>query len=690
MSPGPEERPARARAAHPDEETRYRAVSELDPADAGDRAVLLGRLADPSWRVRAAAVERLASPAGRDALPGLLDALSAGPGVGAREAAASALARVGPPAVPPLLERLAAADPDLRQAAAAVLGELADRRAVTPLTARLADPDANVRTAAADALGKIGGPEAAAALRAAVDSDDATLRLSAVEALGALHAPLPAAQIERLLPDRSLRRSLFRMLGMSDEPGALALVAQALSDPSRPAREAALGALGHQRARRSAAELARVAEAVREAAARDPGLTDAWASALPSDDPFLAAGALTAIGAAGAGRHAAAIARLADDERQRPLVEEVLEALPDGPELRAAIADALPSLGPLARVTAVAALARIGSGPALEALVREASDPESYVQAEAIAALGRVRHAAGVAPLAGLLGDEERGVAGLAAAALVGIAEASPRARAAVLAAARDRATVGPSAAVFRVLGAIGTADDLAALEAGLAAPRAGERAAAAAALGHQGRRGLVGARPVPALAAASSDPAWAVRAAAVRAVADVLAAHLACGGGAGPEIRVLRRGLADPEGAVRAAAAEALGACGGPGDAVPLAALVTEENAPAVVIAALHALDRLGPVPVEVLRSAAAQRDPEVVKEALLAAARVPGADGERMLREGAASPRWDVRRAAARALADRGDPALREVAERLAAEEPDPLVARAFADAARALGGR
>jgi HEAT repeat protein len=687
--PGDDRASRRARAAHPDEETRYRAVGELDAADGADRALLVERLADPSWRVRAAAVERLAPPAGRVALPGLLAVLDAGPGAGAREAAAAALARIGEDALPALLERLAAGDGDLRQAAAGVLGEVGDRRAVPALAARLSDPDANVRAAAADALGKLGGPDAVSALRAAVASGDVGLRLSALEALGTLRAPLPAAEIERLLADRPLRRSLFRMLGTSDEPEALAVIARGAADPSRAGRTAALGALGQQRARRGGAELAGVAGALREAAARDPSLADAWAAALDGDEPDLAAGALVALGAAGAARHAGAIARLAEDERHRAAVEEALDGIADGPELRAALADALPELGSLARITVLAALARAGSDSALEAVIREASDPASYVQAEAIAALGRVRDTAGVAPLAGLLADPGHGAAGLAAAALVGIGQSGPRARDAVLAATRDRAAVAGGAACFRVLGALGGAEDVAAVEAGLGGPQADGRAAAAAALGALARRGLVPAGRVPALLAACFDPAWAVRAAAARALADV--AGCRPGGRADDEeVVVLRRALADAEGAVRAAAAEALGACGGPRDALAVAALVTEENAPAVVIAALHALARLGPVPVEVLRSAASQGDPEVVKEAVLAAARVAGEDGERLLRDAAASPRWDVRRVAARALAERGEPALRAFAERHAAEDPDPLVARAFADAARALGGR
>ncbi len=77
-------------------------------------------------------------------------------------------------------------------------------------------------------------------------------------------------------------------------------------------------------------------------------------------------------------------------------------------------------------------------------------------------------------------------------------------------------------------------------------------------------------------------------------------------------------------------------------------------------------------------------------MKEAVLGAARVPGAEGVRLLRLVAASAHWDVRRAVARAMEERADPALLPDAERLAAADPDPLVARAFAAAARALGGR
>jgi HEAT repeat protein len=683
----------RARAAHPDEETRYRAVAELDPADPLDRAVLVERLADPSWRVRSAAVERFGAGAPAAALAPLAAVLADGPGVGAREAAAAALARIGAPAVPALVERLGAEDPDLRQAAAGVLAAIADARAVAPLTARLADPDPNVRAAAAEALGKIGGPAAVATLRAAVESDDATLRLAAVEALGELGACVSAERVEKLLAERPLRRAAYRMLGACGDAAALAIVARGVADPSRPAREAALAALGHQRARRDPADLEGVDAGLRAAAERDPGLADAWAAALDSEDAFVLVGALTALAAAGEVRHAGRIVRLAEDERYRALVEEALERLPAGPELRGILADALPRLGQLARLTALSALARLGSPAAFESVVREASDSGSYVQADAVTALGRLRDARAVAPLAGLLGDDDPVTAGHAAAALARIGQAGPAEREAVLAAVRGRCEASPSQALYRAVGAVGGAEDLPFVLAGLRAARAGDRAAAAGAVRALAQRGLLGGGSGAALVAALGDPAAPVRAAAARALGALArsragtAERSALPADAAP---ALGRALRDLDDSVRAAAAEALGACGGAEDAGGLAEAALDPEAPPVVIAsALRALVAVGPVPAPALARALHHADPEVVKEAVLAAARIAGAEGERALREAAASPRWDVRRAAARAMAQRGDPALRPDAERLAASDPDPLVARAFAEAARALGG-
>jgi len=689
-----------ARARHPDGETRYRAVAELDTAWAEDLAVLLERLDDPSWRVRSAAVDRigaLADPA--PVLGALLALLSGGPSVGSREASASALVRVGRPAVPPLVERLGAEEADLRQASAWVLGQIGDRRTVPALAARLADLDQNVRAAAAEALARVGGGEAAGALLAALDSDDETLRVSAVEGLALLGVPPPVDRIARFLASPVLRRPAYRLLGASDEPAALELLGAGLDEPVRRIREAALGAVGRQRERRGADELAPLARAARTAAARDPEMGEACARALASEEPFVAAGALSVLAWIGDGRHAGAVARAAEEERLRPFVEEALDAFPPGPEMLEAVSQAAAQLSPVARLPALAVLARGGDPSAAGILVERATDTDPAVQAEAIAALGRVGSAWAVAPLAGLLDDAAPGPAGLAATALVRVAGQSEEARATVLAEVRRRAGASPSAGLYRVVGAAGEANDAGILAAGLRSESAAHRAEAAAAYAGLASRGRLTEAPA-GLVGALGDPAWVVRAAAAHAVAGLAAAaaegRLGARAGAvratcGAAASALASLLADPEPAVRARAIEALAACGRREHAGTLAGLAGDpDTSPGVAVAALRGLAALGEVPADALARACAHPDPEVVKEAVALAARLPGPEGRRLVSAAAAHDRWDVRGAAARAMAARRDPSLREEAARRAASDPDPFVAKAFADAVAILSRR
>jgi HEAT repeat protein len=684
---------ARVRAA--EEEIRYRAAGELDASREDERELLLGLLGDPSWRVRSVAVERIVGTAAvADVLPPLLALLSGGANVGVRDASAVALSRLGADAVLPLVARLDGPDADLRQAAAAVLGAIGDRRAVVPLAARLADPDPNVRAGAAEALGKIGSPEAGATLLAALDSDEHTLRLSALEALLSMRVCPPAARVGPLLADRTLRRPAYRVLGYCDEPEAGALLAGGLAEDSRSARDAALAGIGTQRMRRQAPELRHVAEAV-AAAARAGTDVRACAESLESEDVPVAVGALSVLGWAGVVAGVGAMLRLAEDDRLRPFVEDSVEALPRDQGLREAIAAALELQGPFGRNTALALLARLGSPAALEALVREASDPSGYLQAEAISALGHLGDARAVAPLAGLLGDDAPAVSGIAATALVHIGQESPEACAAALAVLRDRFDTSPSASLLRVLGALGSAEDVPRLRAGLRRAAVVQRMAAAGAISSLAQRGLLPDEELPELCAALSDSTWSVRAAAARAYVEIARrARALAGGRPAPlpraEDALLQR-LGDPEPAVRAAAVEALGATGEARHAPAIAVLARAADVPPVVVlAALRALAALGTPPADVISRAASHADPEVVKEAVSAAAKLPGPEGERLLRQAAENARWDVRQAAARAMLDRGDPALRTVAEALARREADPLVARAFADAARALIGK
>lgn len=682
------------RASDADEETRYRAVPLLDPAVAEELGTLLARLADPSWRVRTAAVERLAAPGDPAAVvPPLLDRLVGPGGIGEREAAGAALARIGAPAVPGLVERLGSEEAELRQAAAGVLGEIRDRRALAALTARLSDPEPNVRGAAADALGRTGGPEAVATLLAAVDSDDAGLRGAALQALAAQRTAPTAQQLRRLVADRATRRSALRLVGFSDEPEAHALLVQGLTEPARSAWMAALAALGTLRARWPLQALQPVARGLREAAVGAPELAARFEEGLTSDEPFVPVGAATALGWLGGARQAAALARLAEDDRYRPLVEETLELLPQTVQVQAALFDALGSLTPPAMVTVVGAMARAGNEAAFRLLAARLSDPEPQVRAEAVTMLGRLGDGRGVEPLAAALADEDPTVAVLAAAAVVRIGQEDERGREVVLRECRARLESGAAPALLRVVGALGGAGDVPLLRRLLAGGAEPIRAAVAAAAAALGARGVLREADVPELAHALGDRSRQVRGAAARALAELGRAAASRGGAAvgRAALAALESALADPEPSVQANAAEALGSCGGPGAGPALAALVSGGEAPpVVVVAALHGLVALGAASRTLVEAALAHPDPEVAKEAVAAAAHLDGEDGRALLRSAARSPRWDVRNAVARAITERGDPGLADLAREQAASEEDPLVAKAFAAAAEALGQR
>ena len=512
-----------SRARHPDEETRYRAVLRLDPSLAAERTELLARLSDPSWRVRSAAVERFAGLTDPGAvLPALIELLDGAESVAGRAAAEAALASLGDAALPSLLDQLASSTGVRRLSALAAIGAIGSSRAVPALAACLADPDRAVRIAGAETLGRIGGPEAVESLLAALDSDDPMLRATALDALGALRAPPPLERLAALMTDPGLRPGAYRALAASDEPEALFLLVGGLTEPGRTARLAALASMGAQRARHAAGALAPLAAETRRIAADDPSVAERCVEVLESAEPLVAEGALLVLGWIGEITHAPAVARMAGEERLRPLVEEALEGLPSGAGLVEVLGQVLPGLSPVARVVTYAALARAGDPTAYQALLDRAADQDPLVQAQAVTALGRLGWGASVPVLGGLLDDDAPAVAGLAAEALTGIGQASEAGQRAVLLECRARAAAGGSAALFRVLGACGEGEDLRLVRLGLRAEGVERRAAAAAAVAELGQRGLLRGEHLPELIAALSDAAWPVRVAAARAFADL------------------------------------------------------------------------------------------------------------------------------------------------------------------------
>jgi HEAT repeat protein len=683
----------RARQAQDgDEETRYQAIATLDPADDQELALLLGGLGDASWRVRLAAVERIvnASDASR-ALPRLLETLDGGPSASSRNAAAMALGRLGSISVPGLLERLDSPTPETRTAAAEVLGEIQDRRAAPALIARLVDPDPNVRNTCAEALGKIGGPEAGPALLAALPQADTSLRVAALDAMARLQVVPPVSMLSELAHDRQLRRAAYRLLGWSQEPAAFELLVRGLGETSRAAREGALAAIGQQRTRHVRHALEPLARMVRSLGEHIAHIGESCLAALGAEDPMVAAGALTVLGWLGDPHYAPAMARVAEDEALRPIVAEAFQAM--GPGVGATLKGTLGDLSPGARTAVLAALARLGDASILPGLVEAAQSPEEAVRSAAIDAMGRLGDLRALPSLMDLLDNPDPEPATAAAAALVHIAGRSAEGRAAVLAVGRRRgAAPTPPPALYRVLGQVGDPDDSVVIRAAFSAGRPSVRIAAARSLAAMGERGAFSGPPPLELTEALDDRVPQVRAEAAKALGAIAwASHGARPTHPAPS-NELARGLAaalrDEEPTVRAAAALAIGRSGMRALAPALNELATEVGAAAEAVgAAVRALSELGMADPIMLERAASHPDPEVVKEAVAAAARLPDPAGSALLLGAAGHARWDVRRAAARAIATRGERALIEPLRRLAATEADPLVAEAFADALRGL---
>ncbi|HEY3447146.1 MAG TPA: HEAT repeat domain-containing protein [Myxococcales bacterium] len=660
------------RLKDPDPEVRYRAVTLLDAERDLER--VLESLSDESWRVRKAAVERLVGLADPErAIEGLLLRLRDADDAGARNSAAEALARLGPPAVGPVTARLKDPDCDVRKFAADVLGELADPSSVPALVEALRDADGNIRTAAAEALGKVGGDPAAAALEDAIARGDRMLQLAALDALGHLGKAPPIAVLAPLAKDKYLRRAVLRLLGVVAGRGSVELIAEGLRDPSKSTREAAFEALALQAQRFGERGVQGFAQAVKATAKSTAKLATLAREMLLAGNALAIEGAMRVLGVTGEPADAAAVVRAASDESLKEAALDALRGMgaPAGPALLRALPDLLPEVRPLA-IRALSQLREHSATPALVELAREGGEAERALAVEALGALG---DPAAIQSLARLL--EDPALCGEAARALVSLAKAD---RDAVREACKGKLGGPASASAVRVLGRIGTPEDLPLLKTALRSEHTEVRLAAAEAaqtLGETGAEEL--------LRLALADEAPPVRAAAARGL------------GAFPSeetFAALGEALDDREASVSAAAADALGELGETRAIEALTRAVSrgesQPGTPEVLpaIAAVRALSRLSAATPALLARAVAHPDPEVVKEAVAAAEALP--DAGEVLLAAARSARWDVRRAAARALAARGDRSLLAPVREIARAERDPLAAEAFAEAVRVLEAR
>lgn len=649
--------------ADPAIEARYRRVQELDVASTGV-SPLLEALFDDSWRVRRLAADRLSALESKDALvTSLLEVLARRGQTGARNAAATALAHLGPTVVPPLLGLLQHPDPDQRKFAADILGELQRAEATDGLIAALADGDPNVRLSAAEALGKTGGQRAQRALEQLLREPDPLLQVGALEALTALDAPPPLPMLVPLLASPLTRRSAFRLLGRVRHRAAAVLVVRGLRE--RTTRDAALLALGG-----ATASLGPEVEA--ELAASLAGVPDAaaWLTrCLGSEDQERRVGALHLVRAVRMPELAPQVAEAASGGDASPLALAVLLSLgtPGLVALLESDPPAILSLSREGRAVASEAVVELASprfvGP-LTALL-ESGEPE--LGEVAVRALGRCASLAAREPLLRALDDDA--LAAVASRALVQLAQVHPAAVREALA-ARVEGRLQPH--LVRCWANVAGPGALQAIRRALHDESEGVRAAAAQMAG-------VSALEAPGLLGlAVVDESVRVRRGAARGVAGLSPS-------AGRPL--LERLLADREPTVLSLATTAALESGAAW-ALPRLLELTSHPDAAVVLGATQALLGLGGADDDTLSRLARHPDGEVVKLVLGEAAWAAVVIDE--ARRALTDPRWDVRIAAARALGVGGDGTHLTDLTRARATESEPLADEALARAIEALGRR
>ncbi|PTL82388.1 HEAT repeat domain-containing protein [Vitiosangium sp. GDMCC 1.1324] len=650
------------------EEARYRALLELDVSSVGACEALVAGLHDESWRVRRAAADGFSRFPEREAVvERLIAVLGERDETGARNAAAEALAGMGPAAVAPLVRLLGHVDPDQRKFAADILGQLGQREAEDALVkAMLEDTDLNVRVASAEALGKVGAKIAARALERTLHDPEPLLQLSALESLAALRHPPPLPELVRLLSNPTLKRSAYRVLGLIPQVAATELVCRGLGAESRSTREAALIALGTQAGLAEPSLRPEMVAAVRLALKRLPEAVGWVASALESDDLELRAGALVAAAALREPQLAPLVAEVAQEER---LVPEVMRTLSHfGPETGRELLASMDRLSFPAREAAGHVLVERVDATYVPELVQMLDWGEVDLKSVAVQALGRTRSLEAVEPLAQLLSHPE--LAGPAVRALVTLAGSFPQQVAQVLESALDR---GAEPVVLNALMRVG---GMVMLPRVRRIAREGSVPLRATAVEVLAAVDPVGGLELALVALKDESPR--VRAAAVRVMGQL---------GDAPLTGLLQRALADEALEVRLAALEAVGESGAVERVADLEALVRHPDG-AVAFRAVQSLARLGALGDEALRSAVAHEDHEVVKAALLAGAASAVCVSLAVGLLGHAS--WDVRAAAARVLGDSGGRECLPATRAALAAETDALARRALVDAVERLSGR
>ncbi|MEM6732156.1 MAG: HEAT repeat domain-containing protein, partial [Myxococcota bacterium] len=227
------------------EPDRHARAFVIDPTDTSAK-VYLEILADPSWRVRKAALARVTEFIRTDGLiEGLVQSLASEDNAGLRNAASDALVRIGEASMDDLRRGLASEDVDQRKLVVEAVGLIGGAEAESALLQAMDDADVNVRASAAEALGRTGGSRAAQHVLAALGRYGSDLQSAAylLDALAMTHASVPLGQIRGFWNTPALRRSLYPVLGNSRDRDALPLLLEGIVSGSRGNRAAAVLAL---------------------------------------------------------------------------------------------------------------------------------------------------------------------------------------------------------------------------------------------------------------------------------------------------------------------------------------------------------------------------------------------------------------------------------------------------------------
>jgi HEAT repeat protein len=616
------------------EEGRYRRVRSLGNSPA-EVPTLLAFLGDPSWRVRKAAVAALGRLAEEPTLvPALIAGLASSDNAGLRGACAEALVAAGVRAVPELTGALATPDPGHRRFILEVLGSIGNAGARDALVEGLSDADLNVRTAAAEALGRIGGEEAIRPLVALASAKNTELlqRLYIFDALVTTETKLEYDTLAPWIGEAGLERQVLGLLGLCGDPRAVTPLLAGIEAPTRTTRAVAICAMaeligegidGHRR--RIASHLAP------GSAARQYAL-----EFLDDPDDAVLDGVLRLLGATCDVRLAP---QLVAASACRPVVETGhAVVLKMGPAVVLPLLDSFDNAGTETRVLILEIIEELADAEVVPTLLEIAAGPDTRATEAALRVVGRLGGVDAIDSLMDRVRASDSEVARAAAMALAGVGSRTPGVVAEKVAAA----FVGEQRPEWLlVLGALARADDLGLL---VAATRHREAAVRCAAI--EAARVIGPDFPEETLTLLLTDESPQVRAAACRALAphrsDATRDAL---------LAVAR----DTDPWVVAEAVRSLRSFRGDDVAAILADAAASTISP-IAIAALRSLFSINPPGLEsVVARALRHADPEVVREAVATTMRLSGDAARDLLIPQLSSRFWNVRAAAARALANR-----------------------------------